>query len=316
MKLSKNFTNMKITNLSSEPLGVLYSWLPDKLKAEHVVFLPDACPGKSPLPTGTAVYTQQTDWRQFAISDCGCGMRLLKSTLTIDKLNQSMWDSLAGALRKNRGMIGDLGGGNHFLDALLPYSENYLYFLIHTGSRQESGVVNDLINSPYDFDREFQRIVGWAENNRAIIQKIIENIIGNLELVLDLPHNTYEQLENGVIIRKGSVRLYPNQLSILPSHMSGDAVLIRAKEKINEILYSMSHGTGRIMSRSDAKEMACQFDFTNFRSKIIMPSMMSNASITTEGPYAYRNLEDCLLMIKQYIEEVERFSVVAYAGHL
>ena len=44
---------MEITNLSAEPLGKLHSWLPHDLQAEQVVFLPDACPGKSPLPTGT-----------------------------------------------------------------------------------------------------------------------------------------------------------------------------------------------------------------------------------------------------------------------
>src|SRR5215471_6441905 len=39
---------------------------------------------------------------------------------------------------------------------------------------------------------------------------------GRTELLLDLPHNTYEQLANGaVIIRKGSVRLLPAQLSML-----------------------------------------------------------------------------------------------------
>lgn len=69
---------MRITNLSAEPLGKLRSWLPHDLIADEVVFLPDACPGKSPLPTGTAIRTSQPDWRRFAISDCGCGMRLLE----------------------------------------------------------------------------------------------------------------------------------------------------------------------------------------------------------------------------------------------
>ena len=58
-----------IKNLSAEPLGKLHSWIPHDLKAEEFVFLPDACPGKSPLPTGTAVLTRQEDWRRFAVSD-------------------------------------------------------------------------------------------------------------------------------------------------------------------------------------------------------------------------------------------------------
>jgi hypothetical protein len=72
---------MELVNLSAEPLGKLHSWIPHELKAEKIVFLPDACPGKSPLPTGTAVLTHQSNWRQFAVSDCGCGMRLVRSTV-------------------------------------------------------------------------------------------------------------------------------------------------------------------------------------------------------------------------------------------
>ena len=53
---------MEIVNLTAEPLGKLYSWLPHDLHAEKVVFLPDACPGKSPLPTGTVVLTHQADY--------------------------------------------------------------------------------------------------------------------------------------------------------------------------------------------------------------------------------------------------------------
>jgi hypothetical protein len=86
---------MEITNLSAEPLGKLHSWLPHDLEAEQVVFLPDACPGKSPLPSGTAVLTHQQNWRKFAVSDCGCGMRLLRSSVHPKDLNSPRWDKVA-----------------------------------------------------------------------------------------------------------------------------------------------------------------------------------------------------------------------------
>src|SRR5258707_5121851 len=114
---------MKVTNLSDETIGKLHSWIPHDLQAEEIVFLPDACPGKSPLPTGTAVQTSQPDWRRFAVSDCGCGMRLVTSTLGHADITQARWDELADRLRANKGRLGDLGGGNHFLDALAPYCE-------------------------------------------------------------------------------------------------------------------------------------------------------------------------------------------------
>ena len=142
----KTAGSMDIINLSSEPIGKLHSWIPHGLEADRIVFLPDACPGKSPLPTGTAVLTRQPDWRRFAVSDCGCGMRLLSSSVPPRDLDRGAWDELAKRLRANKGGLGDLGGGNHFLDALAPYHEGPLHFLIHTGSRSESGHVDALID--------------------------------------------------------------------------------------------------------------------------------------------------------------------------
>ena len=308
---------MEILNLSTEPEGKLYSWLPHDLEAEKVVFLPDACPGKSPLPTGTAVLTKQGDWRKFAISDCGCGMRLLKSNIRIDDLSQERWDELANVIRSCKGLLGDLGGGNHFLDALQAYTDDYVYFLIHTGSRNESGHVDKFVEKPAAFDAEFKRVLDWAAENRATIKGSIKNIFGKVEEIIDLPHNSYERLNDGyVIIRKGSVYVKPGDLTVIPSHMSGDVLLVKASTKIEDSLFSMSHGTGRKKSRSECKPEAESFDFDGLRKRIMMPTGMLDSSIKTEGPYAYRDLDDCLSLISDYVDIVERYSVVAYMGHL
>ncbi|HTU24980.1 MAG TPA: RtcB family protein [Pirellulales bacterium] len=308
---------MDIVNLSAEPDWKLHTWLPHGLRAERIVFLPDACPGKSPLPTGSAVLTAQADWRRFAVSDCGCGMRLVRSSVGAADLDSARWDRLADLLRANKGGLGDLGGGNHFLDALAPYDDGPLYFLVHTGSRNESELVDRFVNQADAFDREFARVVTWAADNRCAIHDAISRVFGQTELVLDLPHNTYEPLESGeVIIRKGSVLIRPGGLSVVPSHMTGDVVLVRATEKVSGILFSMSHGTGRRMSRSDCKPLADSFDFEALRRQVLIPSGVENASLRTEGPYAYRELDECLALISGYVEEIKRFAVVGYMGHL
>ena len=173
---------MEIVNLSAEPLGKLYSWIPHGLKAERIVFLPDACPGKSPLPTGTAVLTRQSDWRRYAVSDCGCGMRLLRSKLTPDEIKIEHWDRLADLMRANKGKLGDLGGGNHFLDAMSSATDGRVRFLIHTGSRNESGLVDAFVDAPARFDAEFDRVVVWARDNRAAIQHAVESVFGSTQV--------------------------------------------------------------------------------------------------------------------------------------
>ncbi len=308
---------MKLVNLSAEPTGKLHAWLPHGLRAEKVVFLPDACPGRSPLPTGTAVLTRQPDWRRYAVSDCGCGMRLLRSRLGPDELTVEAWDAIADRLRQNKGRLGDLGGGNHFLDALAPYADGRLHLLVHTGSRAESGHVDAFVNAPAAFDAAFDRVVEWAASNRAAIHEAAEEVLGPLELVLDLPHNTHETLpDGGVIIRKGAVRTGPGDLNVIPSHMSGDVALVRASERVHESLCSLSHGTGRAMSRGDCKPLAGTFDFAGLRRRVMIPESIADASLRTDGPYAYRDLDACLALLTGHVDEVERFAVVAYMGHL
>jgi RNA-splicing ligase RtcB len=244
-------------------------------------------------------------------------MRLIRTPLTAADLDLHHWDAVADRLRANKGRLGDLGGGNHFLDALCSYHDETLYFLIHTGSRNESGHVDAFVEQPTKFDAEFDRVVGWAAENRAAIQAELEAVFGRLKLVMDLPHNTYELVPGGgAIIRKGSVHVQPGDLTVIPSHMSGDIVLARATERVGSILNSLSHGTGRKLSRGDCKQYADGYDFAALRRSVLFPSGLEDASLRTEGPYAYRDLDECLALLNGYIEEVERFAVIGYMGHL
>lgn len=308
---------MQILNLSAEPEWRLRQWLAHDLVAEKVVFLPDACPGKSPLPTGTAVLTRQPNWRRFAVSDCGCGMRLVRSELTPDQLSAEMWDGIANTLRQNKGALGDLGGGNHFLDALAPYEGEHLHLLIHTGSRLESGLVDAYVDQAATFDQEFCRVVSWAVENLATIHAAAEAELGPLELVLDLPHNNIELLpEGGAIVRKGAVHVRPGDLNVIPSHMAGDVALVRATSQVACSLNALSHGTGRAMSRADCKPLAETYDFHALRKRVLLPSGIEDSSLRSEGPFAYRDLDACLELLSGYVNVVERFAVVGYMGHL
>ncbi len=70
------------------------------------------------------------------------------------------------------------------------------------------------------------------------------------------------------------------------------------------------------MSRSECKPLADTFDFQELRREVLIPTGVENASLRTEGPYAYRELDECLALISGYVEEVARFAVVGYMGHL
>ena len=133
--------------------------------------------GSPHSPLAQSCLTRQPDWRRFAVSDGGCGMRLLRSHLRPDDFSIAAWETLADALRQNKGGLGDLGGGNHFLDALAPYSDDRLQLLIHTGSRAESDHVEAFVDKPVSVDAEFNRVVEWATANRAAIHKAVEEVL-------------------------------------------------------------------------------------------------------------------------------------------
>lgn len=307
---------MKIQNFSSEPLHKLYSWIPHGLQAEEIIFFPDACPGKSPLPTGTVVKTKQKDWRKYAVSDCGCGMLLAKSKLKESEFSKNLWDSIYLDLKKNKGKLGDLGSGNHFLDALKSYDDEYLYFLIHTGSRNESKLVDHLIDKPKEFDSKFESVCNWAADNRKAVLKIVEKHFGKLELMIDKDHNHFEIIDDYVIIRKGASKLSPNELTVVPSNMIGDIVTVRGKKDVETVYNSMCHGTGRTMSRSQAKLFSKNYDYDKLRQEIYIPNEIKNESIKTDAPFCYRNLDDCLTLIDDLIEIEQRFKPIAYLGQI
>jgi RNA-splicing ligase RtcB len=321
---------MHLTNLSSEPDHVILGWLrrANALPfAERVISLPDTCPGKSPLPTGTGFLTSTVGWRRFALSDVGCGIGIVRtrlggSDLDTDAFRQE-WDALCADLasRRNKG-LGDLGSGNHFLDAVVSHRDQSVCLVVHTGSRQESGLVDHLVDSPKRFDAEFRRIREWARSNRAAVLDVAERRLGrfiNLTETtsrLDRDHNHFEEVENAILIRKGSQRVEPGGLALVPSSLLDDMILIRANERVNELLQCLPHGTGRTMSRSDAKKHADSFDFAGLRARVYIPDQIDDASLRTETPACYRSLDDALTLIQPYVEVVERFTPRAYIGQL
>ena len=55
-------------------------------------------------------------------------MRLLRSQVEVGALDRARWNAVADSLRANKGTLGDLGGGNHFLDALAPLKMDRFIF--------------------------------------------------------------------------------------------------------------------------------------------------------------------------------------------
>ena len=98
--------------------------------------------------------------------------------------------------------------------------------------------------------------------------------------------------------------------------MNGDVVLITATDEVENTYNSLCHGTGRVMSRGQAKEFASTFNYDALREKIYIPKMIANDNIKTDAPFCYRDLDSCLGLIDNLIKIDKRFSVFAYLGQM
>lgn len=325
----------EIINRSHEPDWKVRAWFEQAgalAGAKAVVCLPDTCPGRSPLPTGTGYLTDRADWRRFAVSDVGCGTCIVRTRLTAEDVAsqgfRESWRGLCEKLRANRNKgLGDLGSGNHFLDAAVSHRDQSVVLVVHTGSRNESGLVDDLVEHGAKFDREFRRIERWAFENREAVLAVAQASLGKfIELYpeegakglarLDRNHNHFEEREDGVLIRKGSQGVKAGELALIPSNLLDDMAVVRANEGVGELFNCLPHGTGRAVSRGDAKQLATAEGMEELRARVFIPETIEDASLRTELPACYRPLDPCLELIADVAEVVERFTPVAYIGQL
>lgn len=319
-----------LINRSHEADWVIRAWLKQAGaldKAKLVVSLPDTCPGKAPLPTGTGYLTDSADWRRFAVGDVGCGLCIVRSGLggadTSGEAFRSAWVSLCETMRarRNKG-LGDLGSGNHFLDAVVSTTDGSASFVVHTGSRKESGLVDDLVDRPREFDAEFRRAERWAFDNRVAVLDLVEKQFGRFVTLypgvdrLDRNHNHFEETDAGVVIRKGAQRVRPGELALIPSNLLDEMAVVRAKAGVADHLMCLPHGTGRAVSRSDAKRLDTAGSLADLRARVFIPESIEDSSLRTETPECYRALAPALERVADLVEVVERFVPVAYIGQL
>ena len=107
-----------------------------------------------------------------------------------------------------------------------------------------------------------------------------------------------------------------SSVGVFPSHMSGDVVLVQAKKKGagNSEFHEPRDGAGDVVKAT--ARLADAYDFAGLRKSILIPSGVEDASLRTDGPFAYRDLDDCMNLIQDYVDVVLRFGVVGYMGHL
>lgn len=143
----------------------------------------------------------------------------------------------------------------------------------------------------------------FAVANRKEIAKRILKFLGLKFSKVDYfetIHN-YINMED-MILRKGAIAAYENELVLIPINMRDGCIIAKGKSNY-EYNYSAPHGAGRILSRHDAAKKISLEDYQKSMEGIYTTSV--NKKTLDESPFAYKPIEKIIENIGGTVDIIE-----------
>ena len=252
------------------------------------------------------------------------------------------WDS-------SRYQMGTLGGGNHFIE-IQKGSDGFIWIMLHSGSRNVGYKVAQHYNKlavtlnqkwqsqvpkhwqlaflPLDSQEgqdyliEMQWSVEFALANRYHMMNAITEIIKKAVPVagffdpINIAHN-YAAMEhhygqNVMVHRKGATRARSGELGVIPGSMGTKSYIVEGLGN-PESFDSCSHGAGRLMSRTAAKE---QLDLADEQAKMDAKGIIHGVrhrSDLDEAPGAYKEIDTVMENQKDLVRPLVELEPIAVA---
>ena len=243
--------------------------------------------------------------------------------------------------------MGTLGGGNHFIEVCIDLEEQVWVMLHSGSRGIGNKIGNYYIdqakkimeveqikledpNLAYladgtelfnDYWRDLQWAQQYAMKNREVMMSLVmksvaEVIFGDRntviapELMVNCHHNYAEREnhfgENVIVTRKGAVRARVGDMGIIPGSMGTRSYIVEGLGN-SESFCSCSHGAGRVMSRSKAKQA---FDLKDVLIQTDGIMCRKDAGIIDELPGAYKNIDQVMENQKDLVKIVAQLRQV------
>lgn len=244
--------------------------------------------------------------------------------------------------------LGTLGGGNHFIE-IQKGNNGYIFFMVHSGSRNlgkkvadyynkkakeicaewkhDEIIKNDLAILPFktkeysDYIKEMHLCIYFASANHTIMVeeikkafcKVLDNNVEFNETINTI-HN-YMALENHYgknvfVHRKGVVRARKDDIVIIPGSQGTSSYICQGLG--NEAsLCSCSHGSGRTMSRKKAKEtLDLKEEQRKLDEKGILHAIRGQNDLE-EASSAYKDIEEVMKNQSDLVKPLVRLEPLA-----
>ncbi len=245
---------------------------------------------------------------------------------------------------KAAAQLGTSGGGNHFVEwGIIDFAENdailnvpkgqYLALLTHSGSRGLGGILaghytrlakelcklpKEAANLAYLDMNSAEGQEYWLAMNLAgdyasacheVIHQRLTRAIGGQVLAKVENHHNFAWKERWndkdvIVHRKGATPAGEGVMGIIPGSMVAPGFLVRGKGNAGA-LNSASHGAGRLMSRTKAKEV---IDYNSWREMLKDNGVSLIGAGLDEAPMAYKNIETVMAAQTDLVDIVAKFT--------
>lgn len=252
---------------------------------------------------------------------------------SFDNLHEKVQDLTAKSTRQ----LGTLGGGNHFIEVCLDTADN-VWLMLHSGSRNIGKELAERhINTAKSLHRlnelpapdlayfiqgtkEFQDYwhdLEWAQSyamkNREVMMNRLLKVFNKMfnkgtafrpEITVNCHHN-YVALEKHFgedvfITRKGAINAEQGRYGIIPGSMGAKSFIIKGTGNAKSF-NSCSHGAGRKMSRTKAKQKYTKEDLAKQTKGV---ECRKDAGVVDEIPAAYKDIEKVMRNQSDLVEIV------------
>lgn len=238
----------------------------------------------------------------------------------------------------NHHHLGTLGTGNHFVEVCLD-EHNHVWIMLHSGSRGVGNAIGrhfialakqemerHFIHLPHQdlaylvegsryFD-DYYFAVGWAQrfalkNRELMMQAAIQALATIIQkpfdaklLAVNCHHNYIDKEthfgEEVLVTRKGAVRARLGEYGIIPGSMGAKSFIVKGLGNQHSFC-SCSHGAGRVMSRTEAKN---RFSIDDQIAQTQGVECRKDTGVIDEIPSAYKNIDDVMNAQKDLVEVV------------
>lgn len=217
--------------------------------------------------------------------------------------------------------FGTLGGGNHFLE-LDRDTNDRTWLLVHSGSRGIGSAIADhhlkVARSIGEGSipglnvegvegsnclKDYEIALKFAQKNRMELIKLacqtIEQILGVnplMETLIDVHHNFVAKEQHDgqsfLVHRKGAIQAALGSRAIIPGSMATASYVVEGKGEALSF-GSASHGAGRVMTRTEARERVRPKQLSHFMRRVVFDASKME-SLVEESPSAYRDVKEVL----------------------